>query len=178
MSMTTKEAIRYALGLAEGALLPAIDAMADAPLTFPTGNGGCHPLWVMGHLAVVEGMLTAMLTHGNNPASHWEPLFAQDSVAVSDASRYPTFHEVRATFLDLRRENLKRLDAMTEGDLDRATPWQPQGLEAHFATVGKALLTVALHQTMHRGQVTDALRAAGRQVRPATTAQSRQAVSA
>src|SRR5687768_17899582 len=51
---STKEAIRYALGLAEGALLPAIDAMADAPLTYPTSNGGCHPLWVMGHLAVVE----------------------------------------------------------------------------------------------------------------------------
>lgn len=125
--MTTKEAIRHALGLAEDALLPAIDAMADAPLTYPTGNGGCHPLWVMGHLAVVEGMVTAMLTHGSNPASHWEPRFAQDSVAVSDASRYPTFHEVRATFLDLRRDNLKRLDAMTERDLDRATPWQPQG---------------------------------------------------
>ena len=177
--MTTQEAIRYALGLAEGALLPAVDAMADAPLTYPTGNGGCHPLWVMGHLAVVEGMLTAMLTQGEHPTNHWEPLFGQDSVAVSDATCYPTFDEVRATFVALRRDNLKRLDAMTEVDLDRATPWQPQGLEEHFATVGKALLTVALHQTMHRGQVTDAMRSAGRHmVRPTATTPSRQAVSA
>ena len=168
--MTTKDAIRYALGLADGATQPAFDAMADAPLTYPTGNGGCHPLWVMGHLAVVEGMLTAMLTRGNNPSAHWESLFAQDSTAVTDASHYPTFDEVRTTFLALRRDNLLRLDAMTEDDLDRATPWQPQGLEAHFATVGKALLTVALHQTMHRGQVTDALRAAGRQVVRSTAA--------
>ena len=175
--MTTTEAIRYALGLADGAFLPAIDAMADAPLTYPTSHGGCHPLWVIGHLAVVEGMLTAMLTHGDNPTDHWAPLFGQDSVAVTDAGRYPTFDEVRTTFLDLRRANLTRLDAMTEVDLDRATPWQPQGLEEHFATVGKALLTVALHQTMHRGQVTDALRAAGRHVvRPTSTEPARQEV--
>ncbi|HUS22415.1 MAG TPA: DinB family protein [Aeromicrobium sp.] len=175
--MTTKDAIRYALGLAEGAFLPAIDAMAGAPLTYPTSNGGCHPLWVMGHLAVVEGMLTAMLTHGTNPAQHWEPLFAQDSVAVSDASRYPTFDEVRATFLALRHDNLKRLDAMSEVDLDRPTPWQPRGLEEHFSTVGRALLTVALHQTMHRGQVTDAMRASGRRViRPAADVSTREEV--
>ena len=175
--MTTKDAIRYALGLADGAFLPAIDAMADAPLTYPTSNGGCHPLWVIGHLAVVEGMLTAMLTHGDNPVQQWEPLFSQDSVAAADASRYPTFEQVRATFHDLRRDNLKRLDAMTEVDLDRATPWQPRGLEEHFSTVGRALLTVALHQTMHRGQVTDAIRASGRRVvRPAAAAPTREEV--
>lgn len=166
--MTTKDAIRYALGLAEGAFLPAVDAIADAPLTYPTSNGGCHPLWVMGHLAVVEGMLTSMLTHGQNPVQQWEPLFAQDSVAVADAGHYPSFEQVRRTFLDLRRDNLERLDALIEVDLDRATPWQPKGLEEHFSTVGRAFLTVALHQTMHRGQVTDAIRMSGRRAgRPA-----------
>lgn len=176
--MTTKDAVRFALDLAGGASLPAIDAMADAPLTFPTNNGGCHPLWVMGHLAVVEGMLASMLTQGNSPAAHWEPLFGQDSVATSDASRYPSFAEVRTTFLGLRHDNLKRLDAMSEADLDRATPWQPRGLEEHFATVGKAFLTIAMHQTMHRGQVTDAIRAAGRHtVRPTATASVDQQVS-
>lgn len=176
--MTTKDAIRYALGLADGASLPAIDSMAHAPLTYPTVNGGCHPLWVVGHLAVVEGMLTAMLTEGPSPTSRWEPLFGQDSEATADAGKYPTYDEVRATFRALRRENLERLEAMTEADLERATPWQPKGLETHFETVGKALLTVALHQTMHRGQVTDAIRAAGRQLpKPAVATVGREAVS-
>lgn len=177
--MTTKEAIRYALGLADGASLPAIDRMADAPLTYPTVNGGCHPLWVVGHLAVVEGMLTAMLTQGPSPTSHWEPLFGQDSEATDDANRYPTYDEVRTTFRSLRRDNLERLEAMTESDLDRATPWQPKGLKAHFETIGKALLTVALHQTMHRGQLTDAMRAAVRQVpKSAAATSARETVSA
>lgn len=174
--MTTKDAIRYVLGLADGASLPAIDALADAPLTYPTPNGGCHPLWVVGHLAVVEGMLTSMLTQGASPTSHWEPLFGQDSEATADAGRYPTYDEVRATFRALRRDNLERFDALNEADLDRTTPWQPKGLESHFATIGKAFLTVALHQTMHRGQVTDAIRAAGRPVTRPTAAASRETV--
>jgi uncharacterized damage-inducible protein DinB len=178
MTMTTKDAIRYALGLADGASLPAIDSMADAPLTYPTVNGGCHPLWVVGHLAVVEGMLAAILTQGPSPTSRWEPLFGQDSKATADARSYPTYDEVRATFRALRRENLERLEAMTEADLERATPWQPKGLETHFETVGKALLTVALHQTMHRGQVTDAIRAADRQLpKPAAATFAREAVT-
>jgi hypothetical protein len=162
MSMTTKDAIRYALELAEGAMLPALDAMADAPLTFPTVNGGSHPLWVIGHLAVVEGMLHAMLIGGDSPTGQWAPLFGQDSLALADASRYPRFDDVRTKYIELRRGTLRRLASMTDADLDRATPWQPEGLEAHFATYGKALMTVALHQTMHRGQLTDAIRAAGR----------------
>ena len=175
--MTTKDAIRYALGLADGASQPAFDAVADAPLTYPTPNGGCHPLWVIGHLAVVEGMLTSMLTQGASPTSHWEPLFGQDSETTADAGRYPTYDEVRATFRVLRRENLERLEAMSESDLDRTTPWQPKGLEAHFETLGKAFLTVALHQTMHRGQVTDAVRAAGRQASRPAPAATRDTVS-
>jgi hypothetical protein len=42
------------------------------------------------------------------------------------------------------------------------TASQPNGLEEHFATFGKALLTVALHQMSHRAHISDAIRAAGR----------------
>jgi len=34
--------------------------------------------------------------------------------------------------------------------------------EQEFATFGRAFLVIALHQCMHRGHITDALRAAGR----------------
>jgi uncharacterized damage-inducible protein DinB len=36
------------------------------------------------------------------------------------------------------------------------------GREQEFATYGQSLLVLALHQTMHRGNLTDARRAAGR----------------
>ena len=129
-----------------------IDKMADAPLTFPTPKGGCHPLWVLGHLTVVEGILHQLLLGGENPAKQWEPLFGQETMPTADASAYPPFEEVRARYQEARNQTLRFLDTLTEADLDKETPWQPKGLESHFATFGKSFLTIALHQISHRGR--------------------------
>lgn len=160
--MYTKDAIRYSLNLADQVIMRSLETIGDAPLTFPTPQGGCHPLWVVGHLAFVEGLTHQMLGGGSNPVAHWAPLFGQDTVPTADAAKYPSMSEVRALYVELRKQNLQLLDSMTEADLDTATPWQPKGLEEHFATFGKALLTVALHQMGHRSHLTDAVRAAGR----------------
>jgi uncharacterized damage-inducible protein DinB len=69
---------------------------------------------------------------------------------------------VRAKYLELRARNLQLLDSLSEADLDRPTAAPAKGLEQEFNTFGRTFLTVAMHQTMHRGNVTDALRAAGR----------------
>ena len=160
--MYTKDAIRFSLTLADQAVMRSIETIKDAPLTFPTENGGCHPLWVLGHLAVVEGLTHQLLAGGENPAAEWGSLFGQDTITTGDASHYPTFQEVSDRYVDLRRKNLALLDSFSEADLDKPTPFQPKGLEEHFATYGRAFLTLAVHQAMHRGQVTDAIRAAGR----------------
>ena len=97
--MQTKEAILYALNLSDRAVLSAIDEMSDAPTTFPTANGGCHPLWVIGHLALVEGSMPGVLFGEPNPVAHWQPLFGQESQPVNDRAAYPPFDEVRADTL-------------------------------------------------------------------------------
>jgi len=160
--MYTKDAIRFSMNLAEQSVMRSIGTMKDAPLTFPTENGGCHPLWVLGHLTVVEGMTHQLLAGGENPAAEWGALFGPDTITTSDASHYPSFEEVSARYAELRQNNLALLDSFSDADLDKPTPFQPKGLEEHFATYGRALLTLAVHQAMHRGQVTDAIRAAGR----------------
>ena len=78
--MYTKDAIRYSLNMAEHATMRALATIDDAPLTFPTEKGGCHPLWVMGHLAFVEGFTHEMLGGGANPVAHWAAIFGQDTV--------------------------------------------------------------------------------------------------
>jgi hypothetical protein len=158
----TKDAIQFSLGLAEHAVTGSLAKIKDAPMTFPTGKGGCHPIWVMGHLAFVEGLTHQILAGGENPVGNWAPLFGQDTIATADAAHYPGIDEVCARYHELREKNLKLLDSLSESDLDRPTAWQPRGLEDHFATYGKALLTLALHQAFHRGQLTDAIRSAGR----------------
>ena len=160
--MHTKDAIQFALTVSNGAVLSAIDEMSGAATTFPTPNGGCHPLWVLGHLTLVEGMIPAVLFGDKNPAAEWQQYFGENSEPVSDPSAYPPLTEVREKYLQLREQNLKLLESLTETDLDESTKAPPKGLEHEFATYGKSFLVLALHQTMHRGNVTDARRAAGR----------------
>ena len=160
--MQTKDAIKFALTVSNGAVLSVIDEMSDAATMFPTPNGGCHPLWVLGHLTLVEGMIPEVLFGEKNAAAEWQPYFGENSEAVANAAAYPPFAEVREKYRQLRERNLKLLDSLSEADLDKQTKTPPKGREKEFATYGQSFLVLALHQTMHRGNVTDARRAAQR----------------
>jgi hypothetical protein len=158
--MHTKDAIKLALTVSNGAVLSVVDEMSGAPTMFPTPNGGCHPLWVIGHLALVEGSIPAILIGEPNPVAAWQPLFGEGSDPTDDAAAYPALAEVRATYVRLRERNLALLDSLTEADLDRPSQAPPKGREREFATFGSSFLVLALHQMLHRGHVTDARRAA------------------
>ena len=168
--MNKKELIQFALGLSNGAVMNLIEKTSDAPTTFPTPKGGCHPIWVLGHLTLVEGMIPAALYGEENAVAQWAPLFGEDSEAVPNAHVYPSFAELRARYSELRRRNLEILESLREQDLDRPTKAPPKGREREFATFGSSFLVLALHQCMHRSHVTDALRAAGRMQVPGAIA--------
>ena len=157
--MRTKDAIQFALTLSNGAVLGALDKASANPTAFPTPNGGCHPLWVLGHLTIVEGMIPSVLFGEPNPVADWQDRFGENSETVADPKAYPPFSEVRARYTELRERNLKLLESLTDEDLNRATKAPPKGREREFATFGSSFLTLALHQAMHRSHVTDALRA-------------------
>ena len=160
--MHTKEAIKFALTLSDRAVLSVIDRMSDDPTRFPTPNGGCHPLWVLGHLTIVEGTIPAVLFGDKNPVAEWQKHFGENSEPVDDPDAYPSFREIREKYVELRAKNLKLLESLSEDDLDKPAKAPPQGREQEFATFGRSFLTLALHQVLHRSHVTDALRAAGR----------------
>src|ERR1700712_5069954 len=105
--MHMKDAIRFALTVSNGAVLGVIDEMSGAPTTFPTPNGGCHPLWVLGHLTLVEGMIPAVLFGEPNAVAGWSQYFGEQSEPVADEAAYPPFAEVRAAYVRLRARNLE-----------------------------------------------------------------------
>jgi len=160
--MHTKEAIQFALTVSNLAVLSVIDKMSDAATTFPTPKGGCHPLWVLGHLTMVEGMIPMVLYGEKNPVAEWQNYFGENSEPIADAGAYPSFAAVREKYLELRERNLKLLESLSDEDLDKPTKAPPKGREQEFATFGRSFLVLALHQMLHRSHVTDALRAAGR----------------
>jgi hypothetical protein len=160
--MTLKDTILFAMTGANGAVIPLIDDMRDAPLVQPTQNGGNHPLWILGHLTVVEGIVPKVLFGEENKVEEWAPIFGIGTDVVTDASKYPQFDEVRARYEALWLANKQLFESFTEADLDKPTTWQPPRLEKVMPTFGLTFLTLSLHKMSHRGQLADARRAAGR----------------
>ena len=160
--MHTKEALQFALTTSDSAVMSLIDQVSDNPTKFPTPNGGCHPLWVLGHLTLVEGIIPEVLFGEENPVAKWYQLFGENSEPVDNVDGYPSFAEIREKYTELRAKNLTLLASLSEQDLDKPTKAPPKGREKEFSTFGHSFLALALHQAMHRSHVTDALRAAGR----------------
>jgi hypothetical protein len=160
--MKAIDTIRKALQIANDSTLKLIEDMSDAPLIQPTPRGGNHPLWVVGHIAFVEGNLPHIIFGEPNPVAHWAPLFKPGTEPTTDASKYPSLQEILRTYRDLRARNLQILDQIGDEGLDGKPKSAPPDLAPLFDTVGSVFLVTAMHQMNHRGQLCDARRAAGR----------------
>jgi hypothetical protein len=161
--MQSKDLIRINLELSAKAVLPLIEDMSDAPLTAPTPNGGNHPLWVLGHLTYSEGsLIDGMMLGKTNPLPDWKDLFGMGAEPVYEEDVYPAMGEMLDRFHTLRASTLKTLDGLSEDDLDQPSAKCPEDRRDVFGTYRHCLAMAANHWFMHRGQVADARRAAGR----------------
>jgi len=163
--MKAIDLIRWAMQLTEQGTAAICDGMRDAALARPTpgakGGDGNHALWSLGHLCVIEGGIPEILLGEPHPLEHWWPLFGTGTQPSDDASIYPSFDEVLRTYHELRARNMKLLDQIGEGGLDRVPAKIPPGFEDVMTTFGHTLLVITLHNMVHYGQIADARRAAG-----------------
>jgi hypothetical protein len=166
--MKAIELVRMALRMTDEGTASLVKDMRERPLTRPVSDNGRsrgnHPLWILGHLAFIEGSLRPILLGedvARNPVEHWRPLFATGTQPLDDPGRYPTFDEVLATLRALRITTLALLDEIGDDGLDRVPKSPPPGLEDGMRTFGQTMLLIALHQMVHYGQIADARRVAG-----------------
>ena len=138
-----------------------VEEMREHCVVFPTPNGGCHTLWVLGHLAYIEALVVrAFMLGERNPLAEWEEVF--DGADTSgDISQYPPFDDVLTRCRGARQSTITLLDSLSEDDLDKVSAKVPEGFEQTFGTYRRCLQYVADHWYMHRGQLADARRAAG-----------------
>jgi hypothetical protein len=159
--MQSIELLRDNLKNSRDRVLARVEDMRQHGTVSPTTNGGCHTLWVLGHLAFIEMLVVRTFMLGEaNPLAEWENVF--DGVDVSgDVRRYPPFDEVLARCREVRASTLTLLDSLSEDDLDKVSARAPQSFEETFGTYRGCLQYVADHWYMHRGHLADARRAAG-----------------
>ena len=164
--MQAIELIRWAMQLTDEGTAALVADMRDCPLTPSTpgakGGDGNHPIWLLGHLAFIEGDIPRTLLGEPNRVAHWAELFAPGTQPRADADGYPSFDEVLNTYRDLRKRNLKLLDEIGEAGLDRIPKAPPPGFEDVMKTFGHTFLLITLHNMVHYGEIADARRVAGR----------------
>ena len=160
--MKAIDVIRWAMQLTDGGTARLAADMADAATVAPV-PGGNHALWTLGHLCVIEGNMPKILLGRPNPVEQWTPLFGMGTTPRPDANGYPTFDEVLVKYRELRATNLKMLDEIGEGNLDKPPHWVPPGFEDLMTSAGHTLTLLALHNMVHYGELAVARRAAGRQ---------------
>lgn len=159
--MKSIDLIRFNLRRSEEIVLAGVEDMVDHCMVFPTPHGGCHTLWVLGHLAYIESLVTREIMLGEpNPLSRWQDVFDGADVS-SDAQGFPPFHQVLQTCREVRASTVSLLESLGEEDLDRGSANVPAGAEDLFDTYRSCLQYAADHWFMHRGQLADARRAAG-----------------
>jgi hypothetical protein len=161
--MQTVDLLRFQIQLTKDMTTPLLADMLDAPMEFPTPNGGNHPTWVAGHLTYSESNLIHHVLIGDtNPLIAWKAIFGAGSQPTAAAAHYPPLSDLLAQWDEVRAHTMRVLDTLSDDDLDKASVSPPAGREAVFGTYGKVFSMVGLHPLMHRGQVSDARRAKGR----------------
>lgn len=159
--MESMDLVRDRLLQSRDRVLARIEEMRDHATVFPTPHGGCHTLWVLGHLAYIEALVIRTFMLGEaNPLAAWAEAF--DGAEVSgDPGGFPPFDEVLDRCRQVRAATVALAASLSEADLDRPGAQVPKGFEDTFGTWRLCLSYVADHWYMHRGQLADARRAAG-----------------
>jgi hypothetical protein len=159
--MESIDLIRENLERSQDLVLRLIEDMRAHCIVAPTPKGGCHTLWVLGHLAYIESLVTRQFMLGDpNPLADWAELFDGEDVS-QDELDFPSFDGVLAKCREVRRETLALLNTFSEADLNVVSAAAPDGYEGLFGTRRRCLQYVSDHWYMHRGQLADARRAAG-----------------
>lgn len=94
--MESIDLIRHNLNRSRDRVLVRVEEMRDHCVVFPTRNGGCHTLWVLGHLAYIEALVVREFMLGEqNPLAKWKDTF-DGKDASGDIGHYPPFDAVLA----------------------------------------------------------------------------------
>jgi hypothetical protein len=158
--MESIDLIRDNLKKSTERVLAGVEKMRDHCMVFPTSRGGAHTLWVLGHLAYIEGLVINRFLLGEpNPLAEWEELFDGSDVS-GEIGDYPPFDQVLSRCREMRAATVALIDTLVENDLDRTSAEVPRGFEDTFGTYRLCLQYVADHWYMHRGNLADARRSA------------------
>jgi len=162
--MNATDFIKSTIATSRGMTTQLIMDLKNEPVAQPTAKGGNHALWILGHLAYSESSLLHCMIMGKEtcPLDHLKALFDYKTEPSADASIYPSFDSLMADYEQAHKDTMSYLDSITDADLDEAAPGCPEEYKVFFGTKGLCFTFIAIHPSLHCGQLADTRRALGR----------------
>ena len=142
--------------------MPLMEDMRTAPLV-PPAPGGNHPHWVVGHLLFSEGRFESIMRGCENRFENLQAQFGGQSIPEMSGSGYRPYEQLLSELQTQQQSVMAMLESLTEADLDQPCSNCPPGFEPFFGTWRQVLLMRPMHWMIHRGQLADCRRAAGRE---------------
>ena len=160
--MQSQELLLTANQHAHTLTIPLMEDLRTAPLV-PPAPGGNHAHWVVGHLLFSEGRFHQIMHGGENQFESLQSSFGGQSTPVPDGNGYQPYIDLLSALQLQHQQLIALLETLTEDDLDQPCRSCPPGFEPFFGTWRHVFLMRSMHWMMHRGQLADCRRAAGRE---------------
>lgn len=160
--MHSKDLLLTANQHAHTLTMPLMEDLRTAPL-IPPAPGGNHAHWVVGHLLFSEGRFQQIMNGGDNQFENLQSCFGGQSIPRSDGSSYQPYGDLLSALQLQHQAAMAVLETLTENDLDQPCQSCPSGFEPFFGTWRHVFLMRSMHWMIHRGQLADCRRAAGRE---------------
>ena len=156
-----KETVKQQLQMGENLLKMFSSDFSDADGLVQPVEGGCHLIWILGHLATTQDWAVSKLTgQPNRVPQKLIDLFKGGSKVAADAKRYPPRAEVEDLFRQTQAATIKALDVFDE---KRWSDPSPDGVpREYFPTAGSLWGMMGTHTFWHVGQLTDIRRRLGK----------------
>lgn len=127
------------------------------------GEGIGHVAWQVGHIAASQVSLIHVRCFERSfedcLSEAFLKTFGKGSTPTAERSMYPAVSDIRASFERVQSESVELVGGLSESALD-----EPAGTAPHplFRSKEGAILTAAMHETFHAGQLAMIRRLAGK----------------
>lgn len=127
------------------------------------GPGIGHTAWQVAHIAAAQAGLIKQRCFGKDMNEGLPPNFIQNfgrgSTPVADPAAHPSIPEIREIYQRVFDDCLKMVSEMKSSELKEPTHGDPHPL---FFSKETAIMTAAMHETFHGGQLAMIRRLAGK----------------
>ncbi|MEZ6126237.1 MAG: DinB family protein [Planctomycetaceae bacterium] len=149
--MKSNSAIQLNIDMAQMCCNMYLDDLTDADLMLRPHSGCNHINWQIGHLITSDHELVSAVCPGTMPPlpEGFAAKYSKETANSDDASKFCSKSELLATAAQQHEAMLNALNALSDEDLDRASP---EPVNAYAPTVGAVFSMLGSHWMMHSGQ--------------------------